>query len=152
MLQPLQRDPRPAGSPGFSALPALPSLCRRFRFLGRFQLRQCFIPLDKLLGEKQGLDVTLKERDVETAGKKPRSEHPDSPITIPIPWETKRPGAPGCRKPARTQTIQALSHCTAPNTNGRPRDTSEHCVALHFKGLSTEKSRAALPTAVLGRV
>lgn len=29
--------------------------------LGRFQMCQDFIPLHKLLGEKQGLDMTLKE-------------------------------------------------------------------------------------------
>lgn len=75
ILRPLQRDPRPAESP--------PLLCRRFGFLGCFQLRQYFIPLDKLLGEKQGLDVTLKERDIETAGKKARSEHLGSP-TAPL--------------------------------------------------------------------
>lgn len=99
ILRLLQGDPRPAESP--------PLLCHRFGFLGCFQLRQYFIPLDKLLGEKQGLDVTLKERDMETAGKKARLEHLGSP-TAPSEErkrERKRPGAPGCRKPARTQMI-----------------------------------------------
>lgn len=152
VLQPLQRDPQPAGSPGFSALPALPSLCHRLHLLGHFQLCQYFIPLDKVLGEKQDLDVTHKERDVENPGKKPRSERPGSSVTTPIPWERKQPGAPGCRKPVRTQTMQALSRCAAPNTNGHPEGTSEHHVELCFKGLSMEKSRAPLPTAVLGCV
>lgn len=152
MLRPLLRDTRPAVSLGFSALWDPPSLCHRFCFLGHFQLHQYFIPLDELLGEKQGLDMALKEREVETSGKKPKSEHSlslpwqlNSTVTILIPWERKRPGVPDCRKPAWTQTIQALSHCTTPNTDGSPESTSEHCIALHFKGLSTEKSRAPYP-------
>lgn len=92
-----------AGTSGMQAVPqgswahhtpALPSLCHRLCLLGRFQTCQDFIPLHKLLGEKQGLDMTLKESNVETAKKKPMSEHLDSTIAILIPWE--RPRAPGC--------------------------------------------------------
>lgn len=53
-------------------------------------------------------------------------------------------GEGGCGKPAWNQTIQALS------TNGSLGGASEHRVALHFKGLSTEKSRPPLPGLVLG--
>lgn len=100
MLTPSRKELGPAGyklchrGPGHAALPALPSLCHRFRLLGRFQTCQDFIPLHKLLGEKQGLDMKLKESNVETARKKPRSEHHDSIITILIPWERLR--VPGC--------------------------------------------------------
>lgn len=70
-----------------AAPPAQPSLCHRFCLLGCFQPCQDFIPLHKLLGEKQGLDMTLKESNAETARKKPRGEHPDSTATILIPLE-----------------------------------------------------------------
>lgn len=71
--QPLQRGP------GQQAPRALLSLRHRLRLLGCFQPRQYLVPLNKLLGEEQGLGMALKERDVETAWKKPRPEHPKSP-------------------------------------------------------------------------